>query len=562
MPSIQFKGKSVIETYHHTVPHHRLEFDAKLSELGKGEKPGLDGNLIIEGDNLLALKALLPTHAGKVKCVYIDPPYNTGDEEWVYNDNLTQPQFKEWINQTVGKEGEDATRHDKWCCMIYPRLRVLWELLRDDGAILVSIDENEVQNLRPILGEVFGDENFVEQIVWQKSYGGGAKSKHYVRLHEYVLCYAKNKSRIGRLSLPPDPAARKYYTSKDSKHATRGPFRTQPLWTNSMDERKNLRYPIPFEGDDIWPEKQWQWSEDRTLEALENDELVFVKTEAGVSVYYKQYLFDEDGKERGAKPYSMMEGIYTQQGTNELTRIFDGPSAFKFPKPSALIAELVRVFAKEPGDIVLDCTAGSGTTGHALLALRHDDQIERRFVLVQQAYDSRKFESQRLNICETITAERVRRVIRGYDYVKRGAKGKKTKAHEEGLGGSFSYVRVGDPLFTEYRDLGDKLPSFEDLAKYIFYTETSHEIDPKAVNEKSGFIGARGSTAYYLLYTPNHNEDRELSLEVLNRILKNEKLKRLVIYCEKFWMHPDELTHTAREHNASVRHMLVPFNLK
>lgn len=127
MPTIQFKGKSVIETYHHTVAHHRLEFVPKLSVLPKGEKPSLEGNLIIEGDNLLALKALLPTHAGKVKCIYIDPPYNTGNEGWVYNDNLTQPQFKEWIGQTVGKEGEDACRHDKWCCMMYPRL-VQWDL--------------------------------------------------------------------------------------------------------------------------------------------------------------------------------------------------------------------------------------------------------------------------------------------------------------------------------------------------------------------------------------------------------------------------------------------------
>ena len=148
MPVLQFKGKTAVENYHHTVPHHRLEFDAKLSLLAKGEKPSLDGNLIIEGDNLLALKALLPTHAGKVKCIYIDPPYNTGNEGWVYNDNLTQPQFKEWIGRTVGKEGEDACRHDKWCCMMYPRLTLLRELLADDGVILVSIDDNEVHNLR------------------------------------------------------------------------------------------------------------------------------------------------------------------------------------------------------------------------------------------------------------------------------------------------------------------------------------------------------------------------------------------------------------------------------
>jgi adenine-specific DNA-methyltransferase len=373
MPTIQFKGKSVIETYHHTVPHHRLEFVSELSVLPTGEKPGLHGNLIIEGDNLLALKALLPTHAGKVKCIHIDPPYNTGDEGWVYNDNLTQPQFKEWIGQIVGKEGEDATRHDKWCCMMYPRLVLLRELLRRDGAILVSIDDNEVQNLRTLLSDVFREENFIETIIWQKSYGGGSKTHYYVHLHEYILCFAKDKTAVGKLSLPPDPAARKYYKYEDAKKSVRGPYRTQPLWTNSMDERKNLPFAIPFKGTEVWPEKQWQWSEDRVLEALRDDELVFVESRDGVSVYYKQYLRDEDGKERGAKPYSIIEGIYTQQGTNELEQIFGGPSRFKFPKPSALIRALVQVFS-QANDVILDSFAGSGTTGHAVLRLNAEDR--------------------------------------------------------------------------------------------------------------------------------------------------------------------------------------------
>src|SRR6266550_1041732 len=168
MPVIQFKGKTAIESYHHTIPHHTLDFDLKLSELPKSEKPSLDGNLIIEGDNLLALKALLPTHAGRIKCIYIDPPYNTGNEGWVYNDNLTQPQFKEWIGKTVGKEGEDFTRHDKWCCMMCPRLQLLRDLLRNDGLIFVSIDFTEVAHLRMVMDEVFGTENFVGNVVWQK----------------------------------------------------------------------------------------------------------------------------------------------------------------------------------------------------------------------------------------------------------------------------------------------------------------------------------------------------------------------------------------------------------
>ena len=168
MPFLQFKGKTAVETYHHRLPHHLLEPVPERSVLPPDAAPTLEGNLIIEGDNLLALKALLPTHTGRIKCVYIDPPYNTGNEGWVYNDNLTQPQFKEWIGQTVGKEGEDAARHDKWCCMMYPRLQLLHELLRDDGVILVSIDDNEIGNLRLLMDEIFGAENFLATFTWRR----------------------------------------------------------------------------------------------------------------------------------------------------------------------------------------------------------------------------------------------------------------------------------------------------------------------------------------------------------------------------------------------------------
>jgi hypothetical protein len=202
MPVLQFKGKTAVENYHHTVPHHRLEFEAKLSLLPKGEKPSLDGNLIIEGDNLLALKALLPTHAGRVKCIYIDPPYNTGNEGWVYNDNLTQPQFKEWIGRTVGKEGEDACRHDKWCCMMYPRLTLLRELLREDGSIWISIDDNEVQNLRSLMDEVFGNDNFVATVIWEKVYSPKSSAKYLSENHDYIVVYAKKKPLWKRRLLP------------------------------------------------------------------------------------------------------------------------------------------------------------------------------------------------------------------------------------------------------------------------------------------------------------------------------------------------------------------------
>ena len=222
MPVLQFKGKSVIESYHHTVAHHRLEFDKRLSVLPKGEKPGLDGNLIIAGDNLKALKSLLPTHAGRVKCIYIDPPYNTGNEGWVYNDNLTQPQFKEWVGQTVGKEGEDACRHDKWCCMMYPRLTLLKELLREDGSIWISIDDNEVHHLRGVLNDVFGDENFVATVIWQKMDSPKNTAMHLSEDHDYILVYARNADLWRPNKLPRSPEMIARYKNPDDD--PRGPW--------------------------------------------------------------------------------------------------------------------------------------------------------------------------------------------------------------------------------------------------------------------------------------------------------------------------------------------------
>ena len=227
MPVLQFKGKTAVEGYHYTVPHHSLEFDRKLSVLDKGQKPSLDGNLIIEGDNLLALKALLPTHAGRIKCVYIDPPYNTGNENWVFNDNLTQPQFKEWIGHVVGKEGEDACRHDKWCCMMYPRLQLLKELLRDDGTIFVSIDDNEVQNLRALMDEIFGGNNFVATIIWEKVYSPKSSAKYFSENHDYIVVYAKRKDDWKRRLLPRTEEANARYSNPDDD--PRGPWKPSDL---------------------------------------------------------------------------------------------------------------------------------------------------------------------------------------------------------------------------------------------------------------------------------------------------------------------------------------------
>lgn len=347
-------------------------------------------NIFIEGDNLEVLKLLQKSYHRKVKMIYIDPPYNTG-KEFIYPDKW-QDNLDTYLRYTgqIDDEGfklsanpETSGRyHTNWLNMMYPRLKLARNLLRDDGLILTSIDDHEVHNLRNLCDEIFGEENLIAQLVWKKSYGGGAKSKYAVSLHEYILCYARQKDSIQKIELPPDPAVLKYYKYRDERFEVRGPYRLQPLATTSMDDRPNLRYAIPFEGEDVWPEKQWQWSESRTMRALANNELVIRERADGWSVDYKQYLRNEEGKERGSKLYSLLDsGPYTQQGTADIKALFGDGKVFSFPKPVELLRHLVSI--TKPDAIVLDFFAGSGTTGHALMSLNATDGGCRRFILVQ-----------------------------------------------------------------------------------------------------------------------------------------------------------------------------------
>jgi adenine-specific DNA-methyltransferase len=273
--------------------------------------------------------------------------------------------------------------HSAWISMMDPRLFLARQLLRDDGVIFVSIDDVEVADLRLLMNEVFSEENFVSQITWKKAYGGGSKVKHVVGLHEYVLCYARDLSRVDAIELPPDPTARRYYKGQDSKIDSRGPFRTQPLATTSMDARPNLRFPICYEGHEIWPDKQWQWSRERVSAALANDELVISRDRGKWSVSYKQYLRDIDGKERGAKPFSVLDGPYTQAGTAEIAELFGSGKLFTFPKPTALIGHLLRYHHDDEEALVLDFFFGSSSTAHAVLSMNAEHAGRRRFIMVQ-----------------------------------------------------------------------------------------------------------------------------------------------------------------------------------
>ena len=553
MPVLQFKGKTAIECYHHTVPHHTLEFDVKLSVLGKSKKPGLDGNLIIEGDNLSALKALLPTHAGRIKCIYIDPPYNTGNEGWVYNDNLTQPQFKEWIGQTVGKEGEDATRHDKWCCMMYPRLQLLKQFLCDDGVIFVSIDDNEVRHLRLIMDEIYGAENLLAMFVWKSRENPDSRNKSGVSIdHEYVLTYGRTEAAI---LLGKEKDLSKY---KNPDNDPNGPWMSDNLTgLASAQERPNLHYPIvdPKTGRKYLPPPNRGWSKSKEViyDLIKKGQIIF-PTNPNSRPRLRHYLKDLLSMRTGFS--SVLLKPYTTDGTRELMVIF-GEKVFAFPKPSEFIKTLIQQVATTD-DIILDSFAGSGPTGQAVLKLNREDRGDRKFILIQLPYETKEQEKDKFKICDKITAERVRRVIQGYTY--RTPQGKKKKV--EGLGGSFTYARVDRPLFGEYRDWGKQFPSYEELAKYIFYTETSRDFDRKALNEKSGKIGEHHGTSYYLLYTPDGQQDRRLDMEWLKALDNTEKNRIVVVYCEKKWVHPDDLAKYELETERTVRPMIVPFNLK
>ncbi len=378
-------------------------------------------NIFIEGENLEVLKILQKSYAGKIKMIYIDPPYNTGND-FVYDDDFTEP-LQEYLIRTgqIDEEGKPLTTNKKadgrfhsiWLSMIYPRLRLARNLLTEAGLIFVSIDDNEVHNLRAVMNEIFGEENFISQFIWKKSYGGGAKSKHIVNLHEYILLYSRNKENVNFLELPPSEDVLKYYKWKDEKESTRGPYRKQPLATNSMDDRPNLKYSIPYQGEEIWPEKQWQWSKERAMNALENDELVISKRKDRWIIDYKQYLKDENGKIRGAKPFSILEGPYTQVGTSEITELFGNGKVFTFPKPSKLIEYFLNFIDEDA--IVLDFFAGSSSTAQAILNLNKQTNCKRSFILVQlPELIEEKSEAHNLGFktISEISIERIRRAIK------------------------------------------------------------------------------------------------------------------------------------------------------
>lgn len=350
-------------------------------------------NLLIKGDNLEVLKHLANAYYEQVKMIYIDPPYNTGNDGFLYQDDRKFT-VKE-LQNLIGIDAEKAKRildftkqksnsHSAWLTFMYPRLYLAKQLLKDEGVIFVSIDDNEVAQLRLLMDEVFGEENFVESIIWKNKYGAGAKTTGFITTHEFILCYSK-KSLLN-IEGPLGESQLKAHNQKDENFTLRGPYRTQPVQTNSMDDRPNLVYAIEWNGEEIWPNKQWVWSKERMLEAIERNEVIIEKKKDGTfSIRSKQYLKDLSGNLRKGKPLSVMNGPFTQEGTDEIRKLFN-KDIFPFPKPKNLISYLLDLTINEIDDknsIYLDFFAGSGTSGDAIMQLNAEDGGNRKFILVQ-----------------------------------------------------------------------------------------------------------------------------------------------------------------------------------
>lgn len=538
MPTLNFKGKTFVQNHHLAVKYHQLVPKAELSLTGK---VSLHDNLIVQGDNLKALKALLPTYAGKVKCIYIDPPYNTGNENWVYNDNVNSPMIKEWLGSVVDKE--DMTHHDKWLCLMMPRLKLLRELLSEDGAIFISCDDNEQHNLRVLLDEIFGQQNFIQNIIWQKKFSPQNDAKYFSDNHDFIICYAKNKiegeQKFGwqRNLISRSEEQDNRYSNPDND--SRGAWTSSDMTVKTYSADYDYEITTPS-GKKIKPTKGrcWFTSKENFQKLIDDNRVWFGENGANVP-RVKKFLSEVQD---GIVPISIWlhtEVGHNQQAKQELKQLFNEVDLpFDTPKPVALIKRVIQLSTNE-NDIILDSFAGSGTTAHAVLALNKEDGGNRKFILVEQE-----------DYANTITAERVRRVIANFYHKEHGDKGTKdTKVKNYSVPSvkdfvpfviknklTFSYFLLGDSIELESILTQKTLPSYAEFARYLFYTATGEQFDVKAINEKTNFIGESSQYEVYLFYKNDIEwlKQNALTLEQCRSLPKFKGKQRLVFAPAKY----------------------------
>ena len=498
MPTLTWIEKNKVVNHHRKVPYRVLEHKYGFRAEDDGDRTLTNcGNKIIHGDNLEALKSLLPEYEGRIKCIYIDPPYNTGNEKWVYNDNVKDPKIKKWLGEVVGKEGEDLSRHDKWLCMMYPRLKLLHKLLAEDGAIFISIDDNELANLKLLCDEIFGANNFVGNLIWKKKQGGGNDSNNIVVEHEYILSYSKDSNSF-KLGLDTNyKLDDKLYPFEDEK----GQYGLITLDKASIQFSQSLVFEIKApDGTVLLPRivkgKQscWRWSREKVNKQYED--LVFKNGK----VYTKYY------RPQGITQRSLLvDTIYgrTESGNDDMKAIF-GIKPFDYPKPVALLKHIIDI--STAGDsIILDSFAGSGTTAHAVLNLNKKDGGNRKFILVEME-----------DYAEDITSERVRRVMQGY------GEGKNATA---GTGGAFDFFELGEPIFDEDKNLNVNIGE-EKIREYIYYTETKRHLERERTEASKYLLDTYNATGYYFYY--EHDRPTTLSIDTLHIV--TERAEQYVIY--------------------------------
>lgn len=542
MPTLEWIGKSKVISHHQDVPFRVLERKYSFDENGQhGEDNGSE-NMIIRGDNLEALKALLPRYEGRVKCIYIDPPYNTGEEGWVYNDNVNDPKIKKWLGEVVGKEGEDLTRHDKWLCMMYPRLKLLQKLLADDGVIFINIGEDEHANLKLVCDEIFGVRNYVTDFGRQMK-SGGAKGHYYTPSLDYVLTYAKNIDLLPYFrAIMTQQQIDVFYRFTQEEGPRKGEkYGEERLFKSSLEARANQRYYIQCpdgtfaippgettpnelkEGLIVTPlktDKVWKWIYPRYKQELDARNIIFKRTNtSGLvdehgnqckwNIYNKLWLSEQ--QEKGVVPSNLITGYENRQSAAELKKL---NLDFNYAKPIRLIEYLLTISQMEKDAIVLDSFAGSGTTAHAVLNMNKADGGHRKFILVEM-----------MDYADSITAERVKRVIHGYGEGKNAV---------EGTGGNFSFYDLGEPLLVG--DCLNEAVAPEKIREYIWFMETKQPYAPPSGGNPY-YLGRHNSTGYYFYYEPQ----RVTVLDYAFLSTITEKADGTVIYADRCSISEDKL---------------------
>lgn len=536
MPTLEWIGKSKVINHHQDVPFRVLERKYSFDENGQHDEDNGSENMIIRGDNLEALKALLPRYEGRVKCIYIDPPYNTGNEGWVYNDNVNDPKIKKWLGKVVGKEGEDLTRHDKWLCMMYPRLKLLQKLLVDDGVIFVSLDFHEQPFMRLIMDEIFGASNYVSEIACVNKPSGRSDDKYIATAHESIIVYRKSPLlTLG--GFEPEEKITKRYNKRDTDGRL---YREEDLRKrgthDERTDRPNLFYPFFFNqetgelivgGNDektpdgfirIEPMKSkdvqgtWRWGQDTANAQKTYIHPRYMPNKQQWSLFEWEYL-DERG---AAKPTTLWDfkDVNSERGTEVFIKYLGFKKEdFPNPKPVGTIQRILQI-ATAGDDIILDSFAGSGTTAHAVLNMNKADGGHRKFILVEM-----------MDYADSITAERVKRVIKGY------GEGKKAV---EGTGGNFSFYDLGEPLLVG--DCLNEAVAPEKIREYIWFMETKQPYAPPSGGNPY-YLGKHNSTGYYFCYEPQ----RVTVLDYAFLSTITEKADGTVIYADRCAINEDKL---------------------